>query len=188
MLRRNKKIQNKIKGKRYKKMAGYQEFSKSNNAVEAEEGNRYPATTLAKILKVKVGGIKEYMNPCEYHHCSKFYNSVDFYDGDLLICIANGLEISGDYEEEDIAEARELLTLLREYKPSKPEPKRYIGNIEYFEWYKNRGRWAYNRIRHENIEIEEKGCFFLFHENGKPQKKKIDSNGTEVEKLRDIAT
>lgn len=55
-------------------------FGKSHGAVDAEMNGRYPASTLAKRLKVKTGAIKSILTPCEWHHTSSFFNRTDFYD------------------------------------------------------------------------------------------------------------
>ena len=73
-------------------MAGYQGYSKSNNAVAAEEDGRYPASTLAKRLGVKTGAIKALMSPSEWHHTSSRYNKTNFYDE------TEALEMIGDLQ------------------------------------------------------------------------------------------
>jgi hypothetical protein len=64
-------------------MAGYAGYSMSNNAVEAYNDYKMPISELRKFL-----GIKDIsFTPCEWHHSSKFYNSVDFYDArKAIIC------------------------------------------------------------------------------------------------------
>lgn len=69
-------------------MAGYNGYSKSNNAVEAEAAGRYPITKAAKIVAQKTGVtikearrvLKELGTGGEWHHSSKFFNAVDYYD------------------------------------------------------------------------------------------------------------
>ena len=65
---------------------GYHGWSKSNNAVSAEEEGRFPATVAAKKLGVKVGAIKLYIPTDEWHHTSNHYNKTYYYDiADLLL-------------------------------------------------------------------------------------------------------
>lgn len=68
-------------------MAGYDGYSKSNNAVEAEADGRYPLTTAIRIVARETGvTIKEArrvlneLGTSEWHHSSKYYNAVDYYD------------------------------------------------------------------------------------------------------------
>ncbi len=61
-------------------MAGYNNFSKSNNAIDAESNGRFPASVVAKKLKVPTSVITDNHSPCEWHHSSKAYNKVDYYD------------------------------------------------------------------------------------------------------------
>ena len=61
-------------------MPGYCEYSKSNNAVEAEEDHRFPISRLCRLYGLKTKSVKDLVEPCEWHHTSKFYNEVDYYD------------------------------------------------------------------------------------------------------------
>jgi len=68
-------------------MAGYCEFSKSNNAIEAESGGLFPITKAVKIVskatnctRKKAREILNKIGADEYHHTSKFYNVTDYYD------------------------------------------------------------------------------------------------------------
>jgi len=68
-------------------MAGYDNYSKSNNAIDAEDDGRYPLTKAVEIVAAKCGVKKKAARMVlkgsfdgEYHHTSKFYNSTDYYD------------------------------------------------------------------------------------------------------------
>jgi hypothetical protein len=62
-------------------MAGYYHYSKSNNAVIAERNGIYPATKAAKIYGFKSGkDVRSLIISNEWHHSSKRYNTVDYYD------------------------------------------------------------------------------------------------------------
>lgn len=62
-------------------MAGYFNYSKSNNAVWAESQGRYPATKCAKIFGFKSGrAVRDCLRSSEWHHTSKKYNITDFFD------------------------------------------------------------------------------------------------------------
>lgn len=61
-------------------MAGYNGYSKSNNAVAAEEEGLFPATIAAKKLGVSAAAIKEILHPCEWHHTSSWFNRTNYYN------------------------------------------------------------------------------------------------------------
>ena len=66
-------------------MAGYDGYSKSNNAFKAEEDGFMTLTNLAKLLKCKSNQIKGVLEPDEWHHTSKFYNKTNYYDANPFI-------------------------------------------------------------------------------------------------------
>ena len=108
-------------------MAGYNGYSKSNNAVDAENCGRFPATRLAKLLNVSVDAIRQVLEPSEWHHTSSWYNETNYYDGAaLLAALNNDIDYCGDYDEDDIESAREQLTAMRDYdQKSKAASKAY---------------------------------------------------------------
>ena len=68
-------------------MAGYDGYSKSNNAVDAEECGRFPMTKAKRIVAKQCGITQKEakiilteFSADEYHHTSKFYNATDYYD------------------------------------------------------------------------------------------------------------
>lgn len=78
-------------------MAGYCGYSKSNNAVEAEENGIFPLSHVGKHIQyliIKNLGFKPTLKDCkalaevygtsEWHHSSKFYNRVDYYDSQAI--------------------------------------------------------------------------------------------------------
>lgn len=61
-------------------MAGYSpDFSKSNNALDAEANGRFPASVVAKRLGVPVAAVKA-AEWSEWHHTSSWYNRTYYYD------------------------------------------------------------------------------------------------------------
>ena len=62
-------------------MAGYCDFSKSNNAIDAEDEGKFPASIAARRLGVPIEVVRAH-GSCEWHHSSKFFNRVDYYDID----------------------------------------------------------------------------------------------------------
>ena len=68
-------------------MAGYAGYSKSNNAIEAESEGRMPMSRACAVVASATGlkradakALLVRLHDGEYHHTSKFYNRVKFYD------------------------------------------------------------------------------------------------------------
>lgn len=122
-------------------MAGYaQDFSKSNNAVDAERAGRFPASVLAKRIGVKCGAIKALLSPCEWHHTSKHYNATDY------------------YSEES---ALEIIDELRAWR----EPEKDVAVFEhcrgsYLEWSGTRNHPHARAIEFANVRATKKGQWF----------------------------
>jgi len=75
-------------------MAGYNGYSKSNNAIDAEDCGRFPMTQAKTIvakraeLTIKEArGILKKIGTAEYHHTSKFYNTTNYYDTSIAVNI-----------------------------------------------------------------------------------------------------
>jgi len=158
-------------------MAGYDGFSKSNNARSAEQMDRYPATILAKKLTCRPGAIKALMQPTEWHHTSSRYNTTDYYDGSLLLEIANERE-SADEEDQEVTD---LLVKLRAWRPAKQEARQWIGcYIEWLEWEGSRKHPTASACSADGCTITHKGGVFVTIEipdRPKPMRKKIGSRG-----------
>jgi len=134
-------------------MAGYAGFSKSNNAVAAENSGRFPASVLAKKLKVNTEAIKALLHPSEWHHTTKFYNKTDYYD---------------------MEDALEIIEELKAFKPLvKCEQVVENGKIDYIIWSGTRNHPRAN-VNTYSGDYTIKGQWLIF--DGK--RKKIDSNGT----------
>lgn len=108
-------------------MAGYHDFSMSNNAIAAYEDGLVPAS---KIPGIPASLVKEYCWPKEWHHCSKNYNRVDFFDPAEVRAIF-GLEESEDYEVNE-----EAVEALANYKKQKKEQPVVYKNckVEWLDW------------------------------------------------------
>ena len=75
-------------------MAGYYGYSKSNNAITAENQGRFPISQAKKIVSAECNITQSLASKFlkgiysgEYHHSSKFYNIVDYYDAAKIIAI-----------------------------------------------------------------------------------------------------
>ncbi len=164
-------------------MSGYNGFSKSNNAVEAESRNCFPASVLAKKLKVKTGAIKAIMEPCEWHHSSKHYNQIDYYDGDVLLRLAAGEDLSDEHDQDENAEAGGTLAALRDWQAVKVNTTRWTGcAVKWLEWGGSRKHPAASEETAENCAVEWKGgkfCTVTFPAGG-TMRKGVEANGFEV--------
>jgi hypothetical protein len=122
-------------------MSGYaDDFSKSNNAHTAEAGGRFPASVLAAKFGVKTGAIRALCHSCEWHHTSKFYNGVDYYD------------------EESAMENIDALRTWREPKPDVFILENCSG--VYLEWHGTRNHPHATEIEFENVRVTQKGKWF----------------------------
>lgn len=162
--------------------SGYIGNSKSVRAAGAEAEDKYPATEAAKLLGVQIGAIKDLMRPSEWHHTGSYYQETNYYDIRLLLAIKNSdEEVMSEYDDEDIAEAKTLLSSLKSWKKPEVTSKRYIGDMEWLTWSGTRKHPKAEEHRLNDIEVEERGSFYYFNdEHGRPIKKKIDSNGTNL--------
>ena len=92
-------------------MAGYCGYSKSNNAIDAEQEDKFNATQLAEKLGCSSAAIKQFLTPHEWHHTSCRYNETDYYYEPELLVAAGAISIEG-YEytlsEDDGTESDKL--------------------------------------------------------------------------------
>jgi len=169
-------------------MAGYEGYSKSNNAVCAELCGRYPASVLARNLKVSTAAVKSVLDPCEWHHSSSWYNSVDYYDGALLIPLShNQMPDPADYyDEEELFEAAEtLLALKQEHKDIRKREKTIAGwsdddcTVEWIEWSgsRRRPRATERSEEHCRVEFNGKATYTITTPSGYTFTKRAGTNG-----------
>lgn len=142
-------------------MAGYEGFSKSNNAVEAEERGLYPASIAAKKLGVSTEAIKATLLPSEWHHTSSHYNVTDYYD------------INVDDEE---------MAALKAFKVEKVDVLEFTADVEWIEWSGTRNHPKAVKHTHTGIFVTQKGKFYTFHLATGDVRKQIGSRGTIVRK------
>ena len=176
--------------------SGYNGYSMSKRATEAYYNGEKPLSKWTKadiIAAVKAHAAEEPINcPIEaitkapaqvlkdlplyrtsWHHTSSYCNSTDFYSVNV----------------ERLSEITEELLIEKTaaYKKDKEEPlpaNIYKGDIKYLEWSGTRKHPKATECELKNVNIEEKGCFYIVTDNaGKLLlKKKIGSNGTYVSK------
>jgi len=108
-------------------MAGYNEFSKSNNACEAEADGLYPLTKAIKIISEKAHCTKKKaretlgtIGSSEWHHYSKFYNRVEVYNTNIAI---NLILYGTEENPEEIAENEKFEVEMTELKEKQEDCK-----------------------------------------------------------------
>lgn len=140
-------------------MSGYKNFSKSNNAVEAEREGLFPRSVIAKKLGVKTIAIKKLMEPMERHHTSSWYNVTDYYS---------------------LEEALEKIEELKKFSKNFDSNVEVFENcaVEYLEWSGTRKHPKANKIKMDGCRVEKKGewCLIVPRE-GKSFCKNIKTNG-----------
>jgi len=123
-------------------MAGYFEYSKSNNALDAEESGRYPATTLGKLLGVKPKAIKALLVSTEWHHTSSHYNKTNYYDAE---------------------EAQERLEELKAWQEPKAGEIVHLGcSGKFLDWSGSRNHPKATEVEFKDLTVIEKGDWFTF--------------------------
>jgi hypothetical protein len=181
-------------------MAGYDNYSKSNNAVAAERDGKMTASKLAKQLRCSTSAIKALLKPCEWHHASSWFNCTDYYDeSDLLLAatdIVDADQYENDCEKEDcekencedceqvMRQAQEMLARLRAFH-SVNEARTFIARrVKWLEWSGSRAHPHATEETRKNIQITIKGQFAILHGcgiAGKDLRKKIDARGFSIE-------
>ena len=126
------------------------------------------------------------MEPCEWHHSSKHFNQVDYYDGELLLRLAaidngdNSPAELDDEEDEDIVEAGKILARLRGWRKPKSTAKRWTGcTVSWLEWGGTRSRPKATEHTATDCAVEWKGgkfCTVTFP-TGNSMRKGLDTKG-----------
>ena len=164
------------KEKENKKMSGYCEYSKSNNAILAEQEGLKTASKLAKYLSKKfkkyrncsAKDIKKILRPEEWHHTSSWYNETNYYS-----IIDLGELITRIYLQEQIQ------------KRTNSKPVKYENYIvEWLEWYGNRNRPKKIRRKEYNctIEFNGKSTYKIIFSDGKSIIKRKETRGLNIYK------
>lgn len=151
-------------------MAGYHGFSKSNNAIYAENEDKFPATVAAKKLGVSAAAIKAILHPCEWHHTGKMFNRTDYYD------------ISRFLDDELDDDDRELLAKMKSYKVEK-SIETFRANVKFLTWEGTRAHPKAIEHSAENVEVEKHGKKYTIYMNDGIYTKMEGSNGTFIYKI-----
>ena len=108
-------------------MSGYShDFSMSNNAIAAYDNGLRPASKISGVPAVLV---KKFCRPDEWHHSSKAYNRVNFYNPTEVRAIF-GLEVSEDFDADSRA-----IAALAEHKVGGAGIETHMNcRVEWIEW------------------------------------------------------
>jgi hypothetical protein len=166
--------------------AGYaDDFSKSNNAKDAEASGRYPASGIAERLKVPVKFIQEHAPKTgEWHHTSKYYNMTDYYD---LQDVKDWMEGKGDHtvEGNESTGADTLAEWRMTQKALGKNPSDVLKgrSIKYLEWSGTRNHPRATEKTIDNVIIERKPgqkMVTITTPDGMSFKKSLDTKGFEI--------
>lgn len=150
-------------------MAGYaHDYSKSNNAINAEECGLMTATTIAAHLRdqgykgVTAKAIHELVPAEEWHHSSKMYNRVNYYDP----------QVAEEYIKEGLEEWKAR-------RKNATQPQTALGSISWKEWSGGARSRTFTEHTYSG-EYEVKGDWLTFTYQGKRIRKKASGNSITV--------
>lgn len=161
---------------------GRKPLSKFNSEDLLEVNSRLTGKERIKSVK-ELKLVLEKTSGHEWHHTGSYYNKTNFYDVEDIFDnddIDNIIISARDY----IKNEKEELKKAKESEKGKVDLNKYKGDISYIEWIGTRNHPKANHKVLENVNIEEKGQFYIItNDNGEViLRKKIGSNGTEVTK------
>jgi len=138
-------------------MAGYADYSKSNNALHAESDRKFPASVLAARLGVKTAAIRALLSPREWHHTSKHYNITDYFAED---------------------DALERIDELRAYRA----PVKDVSVLDnctgsYLQWSGTRNHPRAKEIKFGPVRVTKKGAWFTLELPGGAVRKSESTRG-----------
>ena len=168
-------------------MSGYQpDFSKSNNAVRAENDGLMVASDVSRKLKIPTVLIKQFCDHEEWHHTSKFYNAVEYYDP-RTVAIVFGLDLTKfdfvdrgcDYE--DVEPNADAIAALKNYKSSQTPETLENVTVEWLEWSGSRKHPSCAERREANCRVTIKGqTATITLSNGRTFQKRLSTNGFRI--------
>lgn len=153
-------------------MSGYNGFSKSNNACDAEANGRFPASECAKRLGVPVEFVRAQV-ASEWHHTSKHYNCTDYYDLDAI----------REHLETDEGRAQlETIKLSLKAKKATPEIVHTPADVKWLEWTGSRNHPKCTEMSAAGAIVTDRGGKFVEVKlsDGATFRKGRDTRGFEV--------
>jgi len=166
-------------------MTGYSGFSKSNNAVSAESYGRFPATETARIVRLPAGFVRDcsqFASGGEWHHSSKFFNRVAYFDTEMIAAWQAG---EADVVEERGQTLDAALAAWRETQKAAAEKpvKEITGcSVKWLEWGGSRSHPRATERVATNCTVRDAGGKFVtvIFPDGHGMKKGRDTNGFKI--------
>jgi hypothetical protein len=154
-------------------MAGYNYgMGMSNNAVDAYNTGLVPAS---KIKGIPVSLIRKHCNAAEWHHSSKFYNEIDFFDKEEVLATFGKIK-SDEYEADENA-----ILDLNDYKSNLKnlKVKKYTNcEVKWLEWYGTRNHPKCSERSEKNCTVVVKNLTATITlVSGVTFKKRLTTNG-----------
>jgi len=160
-------------------MAGYDDFSMSNNARAARTQGKFPASILGKQLRVSAAAIRHFLSPVEWHHTSSQFNRTDFYE----IPEWDGLTDDNELIAFDLdAFVAKMKSWDREHAACKTETS-YRARVDWIVWSGTRNHPKATKFSEQCNVIEKGDQFTITRATGETFKKRRGSNGFTVRKI-----
>lgn len=162
-------------------MAGY-DFDRgmSNNAVAAYDVGLVPFSKIGRGIPRHL--VDRYCGPLEWHHSSKFYNRVDFYDKEAVLATF-GLTVGEEGDADAVAAFEAYKRACREADAIQPDAPEYFEKCR-VEWVEFTGSRKHPRpisVVHESVCIRVKGDNVdILTPNGIVRKKAFGRHYSEV--------
>ena len=140
-------------------MAGYDGYSKSNNALNAEYEGKMTASALAKHIGhgATAKGVNAVLIPCEWHHTSSRYNRTNYFDLD-----GDASDLAAESDSADIEAAKQTL-IEKIIDASKSETKKEeiieSAHVEWIEWGGTRNHPKATKCTADHCRVVVKGQF-----------------------------
>jgi hypothetical protein len=167
-------------------MAGYDGFSMSNNAVDAYESGRMPASKIAKKIGrgATARGVAAVLQTAEWHHTSSWFTETKFYDFDEAVHERS--------ERDGVLEEAARSALIDEIVVASKAGKvaasaAFLAAVSWLEWGGTRNRPTATR-RTEWASVVEKGEWYSIEvirggQTFKAFRKNRNANGFEIRRL-----
>lgn len=169
-------------------MAGYHGFSMSNNAVAAYNDGLVPAS---KVPGVPAALVKAHCRPAEWHHASKAFNRVNFYDP-AKVRAKFGLKFdpleNRYYDDDDFEPDPRAIRALAEYKKNRKCQPEVLTNcrVEWIEWSGSLNCPTATEMVAEGCTVSVKGqTATITLPSGKTLTKRLTTNGFYFRKIAD---
>jgi hypothetical protein len=157
-------------------MAGYDGFSKSNNALHAEGQGLLPISRISAKTKIPSALIREFVSPKEKHHTSAHYNLTDYYSVNEVEVIFGKRGPSLEEIEQGIEANPDAITTLR-------ASHKLTGQVHencyarWLEWSGSRANARASEHSAKNVTVTRRGAKIIMETGDGPVVKMAGTNG-----------